>query len=571
MPLSSSAPLGSTSALSQSPQSPPGSLPAKAAGGAAAFPHLQHGAHPASVIQVSGAGVSTVHVPPHPLTQLSAAPSPKPAVKPLSDESLSGAKAYYGKRWGGPAAVARAGSLVQAAGVAQASASGVPAVATPAVQMVEKVETAQVLKSVSKRCLKDVEALCSSVKRLLLLPISIYEAVKLRGLSADALPNEQAAGKAIVSMQEGFKALAVAEEALEAAQKAGKGTTEAQKSVDGAKKALQNAKDGFVKATLLLNNDYQALKTTLEVKLGSAIATPDEIKSLKEKMERIENTAYAKYALQLGKKGEMVNDLKSAIRWYIADGLGIAARILECIGDTGFPGIAGVAKLLGFIAEGAKALLEGKGLLSEVRELSERHEMRGIASKAIQDRNLDPELKLAAKHIKQAQGFKEKVVYVLKGMLEVGSFALLAGGVVAGALALCGVITATASVVLFHLSAFLGAIVLPIAAGYLIYRLGRWTINQIKMGQAEMTLAKSTDPVKQEKAVRTLMKKDGRFASYRLLERLKSAEATVADGTKNFLKGFEGLTAADWFILDNAGEADWDGAAELIGKRLNLI
>lgn len=571
MPLSSSVPPGSTSALSQPPQFPLVPVPAKAAGGAAGFPHLQHGANPTSVIPVSGGGGSAVNVPSHSLTQLSTAPSPKPAVKALSSESLSGAKAYYGKRWGGAGAVARAGSLVQAAGVAQASASGVPAVATSAVQAADKVETTQVLKSVSKRCLKDVEALCSSVKRLLLLPISIYEAVKLRGLSADALPNEKAAGKAIVSMQEGFKALAIAEEALEAAQKAGKGTTEAQKSVDSAKRALQNAKEGFVKAALHLNQEYNDLKTKLEVPLGSATPTPEEIKSLKEKMERMENTAYAKYALQLGKKGEMVNDLKSAIRWYTADGLGIAARILECIAETGIPGVSGAAKLLELVSEGTKVLLEGKGLLSEVSELAERHEMREIASKALKQQGIDPELKLVAKQIKQVQGLKEKLIYFFKGMLEVGSFVLLAGGVVAGALALCGVITATASVALFHLSALLGSVVLPIAAGYLVYRLGRWTINQIKMGQAEMTLAKSADPVKQEKAVRTLMKKDGRFASYRLLERLKSAEATVAEGTKNFLKGFEGLTAADWFVLDNAGEADWDGAAELIGKRLNLI
>ncbi len=527
---------------------------------------IKQGASLPSLVSNTQASKHMLSAPPHSLSSILEKPISlgSQSLPILPSETIS--THYYKKRWGDMKNVIKAKQegQIQKSNLAIHENQITPKEGS--VNFFKKTNIRPILKSIAKRCANDVNSTSIALKRILTLPLALLEGLKLKKISSELSLKDKATYEAFEDLQKGFEALEKAEKELQNAPANAKILKEKNKKNTQAQ--LEKAQKHFTQAVLNSDLDYVSLKEQLSHANTLSLA---EKRSIEEKIEQKEKKAYADYALKFKQKVALSKTLKEAIVWYGIYGLNAFSSLMNVLGKTGIPILSSIASLLGYLGDAMYYAFAGKDQPSNVKDLFKRYNIRKVAGKNIENANLDTELKIISKQIKYKQDFKTKVFNLLRTAIDFGSFGILTTGLVLGGLALLGVVSFSAAAVLLQSAFILGIITLSTAGGYLIYRLSRWVGQQANLANLEVQLSKANSPKDEDRISKKLLRQDGAFASYRLLERLQSNDSMVSEQTKNFLNQFSIFNPAEWEILNNASEENWENAAQLIGARLNIL
>lgn len=423
-----------------------------------------------------------------------------------------------------------------------------------------------VLKSGVKRSLEDLEGFFGFFRRVIFLPLGIYEAFKLNKMSKEEAGNQTAVVDALLKLQEAFY------------------------NYCEAKNNAQNV-DQDVDLDVFLAKAKENFKTVLKESATLRGEAFDE-----EKFEKELDRLYAKEALRRDEKLALMGDMGYTLKWYAVNTLKTISSVLGKIAEIGFPVLSGLAKVFELMVRSLEAFVEGKGFGGEFAEWVDSFDFKSIGVNLSKDQK-NIIFSNISENIKNKQDLALKFIAIFKEGLAVSSFGLFCGAAVLGVLALSGVIAATAAIFVLKASVIIGALTLPVASGYLIYRLSRWVKRNTMIGKAEMTLLhtqniadndpeKSQKITKREKALNYLLKHDGRFASFYLARGLFNENQQTRDSIENeeaaallkqekpmraFLKQFKAFTTEDWTILNRFDEDQMQAAAQLMSRRLNLI
>jgi hypothetical protein len=458
---------------------------------------------------------------------------------------LDQGRVYYGEhRWGAENGIAKLGRKVfrLKGQAAERTKSSGPYVATV------KPSTKHILTSVTNRALDDMDAFSACVWRLLSLPIGIMSGIKaLKGKWAARKEQQAADGVTRPSKKEVMNP--AQNEAYEAYMEA----------LKGLKKVFTQDDQTITAATDALKQAHKNLQAAfLNVKIPPFEEAPASLKAAAAE--------------------ERMDGFKASMKWYFAGALGVVANILGKIATTGIPLLGPVARLLGYLATALKAYLEGSPKLEELHALTDRYDNRKAAKKSLERLKVggDKELEIIAKQIKNRQSIKSEALIYLKQVIDIAGFLTLTAGSILGAVSLVGVIGAAAGIILVKASVVLVPIALGMGAIYLAYRLTRWISRLAKIGYAERQFQRATDEATKQKHLEYLLRHDGKFASWVIIQRLREESINARklgepkSQTKDFLKKFVTLGEEEWAHLDHITDETFDDTVKMLGNKLYI-